>query len=136
PETLPTETLPSRASSNDRGGEEQQISADRSGLASVSAGRGRGLERGRGVSNKPAWMTAREREATGGASTVPAVTITSRPVGRGRGVSNLPAWMAKGPPAAASATNSNRACGVGNSASAGRGRGVGEAAVYRIFLLG
>ena len=73
-------------------------------------------------------MTAREREATGGTSITSAAS-TSRPVGRGRGVSNLPAWMAKGTPAAApSATNSGRAFGAGNSAIAGRGRGVGRGA--------
>ena len=50
PETMSAEALPSRAPSNGRGGGEQQISADRSGLA---PGRMQGLERGRGVSNKP-----------------------------------------------------------------------------------
>ena len=51
-ETLPAEVLPSQSLTNGRGGQEQDMSADRPGLASGNAGRGQGLGRG-GVSNKP-----------------------------------------------------------------------------------
>ena len=45
--------------------------------------------RGRGVDNRPAWMTS------GGAAPAPVAPPAAPPSGRGRGVDNRPAWMTR-----------------------------------------